>query len=339
MSNLEKAEQLILNEKEYILHPFTYIAPFTKDLNSSDKCYLLALILKHNVKFLKSLELTIAELESLKNTPTIKPDSARVLVASGDSSLTQSPQSSISINQSKIDNVLSLPIDKQLNVLKSLSSDELITFKLFLLRSKKELQKELYETILINPLQNVISLQNELANIDNILKLKIPVNLAKDENTTKLEPLHPKVIFVPSPSKQSYFAIDIALYPERQKEIKLIFDKITSGFFLERKGIKSLEGYTNLHEFSSPNGARVLYSLINDKICILSLFWKDKQKSKKITSYYIEAKNRFTMQEQYLKDNIGTPDFEIEQLELLGQINALLENDRELTKKVGDQNA
>lgn len=343
MNNFEKIAKTIIEETNYITNPDQYIdeklSSLACEISPSEKCDLYFLILEHNQKKLKKLQSKISELENKKNISTQKPR-IKVNILPNDLSSNQLPQISgdDSLSKSRIDNILLATPENQVNMIKSLTEKELILFKLYLLKKKNELQKELREVITINPFQDITSLQQELININNLLKLKLSPKVEIKEDEKESPTTHTKIVFVRSASNQSYFASDITSYPERQKEIKIIVDKIMSGFFLDRKGIKSLEGYNNLHEFSSPNGARVLYSLINDNICIISLFWKDKQKSKKITSYYVEAKNRFASQEQYLKDNIGTADFEIEQLEIIGQINSLVDSEYKLAKKVGDNN-
>ena len=73
----------------------------------------------------------------------------------------------------------------------------------------------------------------------------------------------------------------------------------------------------------------------NGYIAICSLFFKDKQKSSKIESYYEEAITRFREQKKYIEENLNNPDFMINQSILVGQIYSLLDSDYTL-KKVGE---
>jgi len=86
-----------------------------------------------------------------------------------------------------------------------------------------------------------------------------------------------------------------------------------------------------LYEYKRTNGIRVMFVKRGNEIYICSLFYKDKQRSTKITSYYEEAIRRFN---SFINtQDITSPDFEIEQKELIGLIYGEIEPSTSLTKK------
>ena len=62
----------------------------------------------------------------------------------------------------------------------------------------------------------------------------------------------------------------------------------------------------------------------------------ESEKSIKIENYYREAISRYELNKEYILSVISSPDFYIEQDELIGQITSLLEESISL-KKVGDK--
>lgn len=219
--------------------------------------------------------------------------------------------------------------------LKKLNKEDIIRLKLHFYKTILNLKEEINNTISQNPLADVSSKQDSLQEYMNILKTLINYK----ENLTSNQELPisiSNIIIVPN-KNSSYLLDDIIAYKERSKEIKNAFDKIIAGYFLQTKDLKSIES-TKEHvaEYRNPNGLRILYIIKDNLIYITSLFFKNKQKSSKITNEYEEAQKRFYTSYAYIKENFTNPDFHIEQAELIGQINSFLENDMTLIKKVGD---
>ncbi len=219
--------------------------------------------------------------------------------------------------------------------LKNLNKEDLIRLKLHFFKTILNLKEDINNTISQNPLADISSKQDSLQEYLNILKT---LTTYKETLTPKQEPPIAISNIIIVPNKNSSFLLDdITSYKERSKEIKNAFDKIIAGYFLQTKDLKSIES-TKEHvaEYRNPNGLRILYIIKDNLIYITSLFFKDKQKSSKITNEYDEAQRRFYTSYEYIKENFTNPDFHIEQAELIGQINSFLENDMTLLKKVGD---
>lgn len=225
--------------------------------------------------------------------------------------------------------------DELPKILEGISQDDLKQIKLSIYKMILETKQKIKLSILTNPTNDISKLQ-DLLNAYEIaleaLKEYEKESIKEQEETTEE---HSNIVIAPN-KKTTYLYKDITEYPERIKEIKLIFEKIVDGYFLKTKDTKQIEGYSEkLYEYKHPNGIRVLYIVQGSIIIICSLFMKDKQKSTRIANEYEEAISRFYESEQYILENFSNPDFHIEQAELVGEIFTLLDGIT-LTKKVGE---
>ena len=223
--------------------------------------------------------------------------------------------------------------------LDSMTLEDIVRLKLYFLKEITFIKKVISEAILEDPLADISSLQTELTNYKNILdslkkytsKCEEKVNVTDIVNSSN-------IILLPS-LNTSYFYQDIMQYPDRSREIKIAFDKIVDGYFLQTKDLRTIEcAKENLFEYRNPNGIRVLYIVKGNLVLITSLFFKDKQKSTKISAYYEEAQKRYYAIYDYVLNNANNPDFYIEQAELVGQIYSFLETNMVVSKRLGDLN-
>lgn len=222
--------------------------------------------------------------------------------------------------------------------LDTLSKEEIIRLKLEFLKHILLLKKMIKEFAIETPTADLSNMQEELKIYEEILSRIKEYGRRQEVTTTTETQQISNIILLPN-AKTSYLLQDIAGYQDYSKEIKIAFDKIIEGYFLQTKDLKAIRGMKeNLFEYTHPNGLRILYIVKNNLILICSLFFKDKKKSTKISSEYDEAQNRFYASIDYVLENIDNPDFYIEQAELIAQIYTYLENHMSYTKKVGDSN-
>ena len=199
--------------------------------------------------------------------------------------------------------------------------------KLFYYKKLQELKLELLHRISINPLSNNQDLISRIEEYTLLLEYLEPEEEKEEQKQTISN-----IIILPNKRNSSYLYEDILNYLERSKEIKNALDKLLNEYF--GKATKSLKGYTNLYEYTHPNGIRILYVVLpNNKIGICSIFYKDKNKSIKITNYYEEAISRFNQVKEYVLANLTNPDFYIEQAEIIAEIYTELENNLPLSLK------
>ena len=239
-----------------------------------------------------------------------------------------------------IDYVTYCNFETELDIfLDTLTREDIIRLKLHFLREVNLHKAIIREEILKNPLVDLSKLQEEFSFYNEILeRLKLYTKIY-EEQTSKTEAIDISNIILLPANKSSYLLGDISNYPERSREIKIAFDKIIEGYFLQTKDLKTIEGRKdNLFEYRNPNGLRILYVVKNNYIFITSLFFKDKQKSTRINGYYDDALNRYYSVSDYIMNNINNPDFYIEQAELVGQIYSFLETNMVVSKRLGDKN-
>lgn len=231
--------------------------------------------------------------------------------------------------------IYSLLDDDAKRVLETLTQEEYKQVKLQIYRLILATKLEIRDTIRTNPTANIFSLQDNLNSYEIILDALNEHEIKKEEEQQELSETS-NIIVAPNKKNSTYLYEDIENYPERYKEIKLIYEKIIDGYFLRTKDTKPIEGYQeNLYEYKHPNGIRILYVVEHGLIIICSLFMKDKQKSTRISNEYDEAINRYYEVKDYILENYNTPDFYIEQAELVGEIFQILDG-ISLTKKVGE---
>ncbi len=223
--------------------------------------------------------------------------------------------------------------------LDTLTREDIIRLKLHFLREVNLHEAIIREEILKNPLANLSRLQGEYCFYKEVLERLKLYTKRHEEEASKTEVIDSSNIILLPTNKSSYLLGDISNYPERSREIKIAFDKIIEGYFLQTKDLKAIEGKKDsLYEYRNPNGLRILYVVKNNYIFITSLFFKDKQKSTRINGYYDDALNRYYSVSDYLMNNINNPDFYIEQAELVGQIYSFLETNMVVNKRLGDKN-
>lgn len=239
-----------------------------------------------------------------------------------------------------IDYVTYCDLDTELFLyLDTLSKEEYIRLKLYFLEQVLIFKKLIKEAVVKTPTFDVKSLQEELKVFEDILH-RLKDYGHQEEVTTSLEKVDTpsNIIILPS-GKTSFLLRDIEQYPDYSKEIKIAFDKIIDGYFLQTKDLKAINGTKeSVYEYRTPSGLRILYVVKNNLILVCSLFYKDKQKSIRIASEYEEAQNRFYAGIEYVLANVNNPDFYIEQAELIAQVYNFLENHMSYSKKVGDNN-
>ncbi len=338
MDRIDKFEQRINKENKFIKEPLNYIydsieSPDTQELIECTR----AIVAKNYLILAEKADQLTKRKQKLESAKAIVSQNAKVIPKLTESvsinpKTERNNQSEIIefINYSKLD-------DEAKKTLATLTHQDIIRLKLYFYKKKLLFQKEIQHSIITNPTNSVFALQDKLSEIELIIEF-----LNELEETEVLEEQehnkeYSNVIFAPSTISSTYFYEDIQDYSEeRLKEIKLAIDKLLDGYLLKTKDTKPLKGYDNLYEYKHPNGMRILYVVSGGIIVICSLFYKDKQKSIKITGKYNEAITRFNSCSPYVFKNFTKPDFHIEQAELIGKLYSLLDNGISLQKKVGE---
>ncbi len=201
-----------------------------------------------------------------------------------------------------------------------------------------ELKKEIRVSVMLDPTKDISDLQNQIVQCELVIELINQVEQEVDKDKEEESEIS-RIILVPDlKNKNSYLYGDILRFIENRKEIKNVVDKLMDGYFLQTKDTKPIEIYKQqkLYEYKHPNGIRVLYVVNGGYIFICSMFYKDKQKSIRISGNYEEAINRYQASVEYMRDNMGQADFYIEQDEYLANINTVLNMGVSYTKKVGE---
>lgn len=325
-------------EKNYIFNPNDYIYSIIPDATTAIIIECLRYIIEFNKDKIKEQQEKIKALkESVKKAQDIKSEEITSKIDTEQIADFSTPTFDF---KPYIDLIIYSSLDAELEKkLANLSPNELKIIKLEIYKRKTILENKIKTSIITNPSFAITSFQEEYQKLQNILSFLNSLN-KQEENTlsdTTLEPSN--IIIVPNHnSKKSYLYEDILRYISNRKEIKNTIDKILDGYFLKTRDTKSIVGLANnnLYEYRHPNGLRILYIAEGNYIFICSLFYKDKQKSIKIENYYREAISRYELNKEYILSVISSPDFYIEQDELIGQITSLLEESISL-KKVGDK--
>lgn len=327
MDSIDKFYQMIKDHTGYIESPISFIYdnvpnPTTQDIIEDQRFIAL-----HNKEELTKLKEEIALLKAKISSPNEIPREVKV---SESKPIEDLPQETIQIRDvSELVDILIFYQKEELNEL--LKNENITLIKLEILKRINNLKNEIIKRIRENPFSNLIKLQEELKRYQELL---IELNVTEQEEKQESEISYSRIIYVPSSNKSTYFLEDITSYQDRIKEIRLAYFKIQDGYFLKTKDTKKLEGYRNLYEYKNPNGIRILFTLEGPIINICSLFFKDKQRSIRITGEYEEAIRRYERYASYISNNLENPDFYIEQDELIGQINSYLEEGIVLRKEV-----
>lgn len=337
MDRVDKFEQRINKEKQFIKEPLSYIydsieSPDTQELIECTR----AIVAKNRLILVEKNEQLAKRKQKLESTKAIISQNSKTIPQLTESvsvpKTERSNQSEIIefINYSKLD-------DETKKALATLTHKDIIRLKLYYYKQSLLFQKEIQHSIITNPTNSVLALQDKLSEIELIMEFLNELEETEVLEEQELNKEYSNIIFAPSTLSSTYFYEDIENYSEeRLKEIKLAIDKLLDGYLLKTKDTKPLKGYNNLYEYKHPNGMRILYVVSGSIIVICSLFYKDKQKSIKITGKYNEAISRFNSCSTYILKNFTNPDFHIEQAELIGNLYSLLDNGISLQKKVGE---
>lgn len=319
---VEQQFQNIVSKEGYITNPTDYY--YTHSQESLALVEGLRIIYLHNKGIISSLQDENISLNKTINIETVIP--SRVVETPKKEETIPEPTTR---KESTIIDLLTHTYDFD-TITKIIDQSDPIDrpiIKLFYYKKLQELKLELLHRISINPLSNNQDLISRIEEYTLLLEYLEPVEKQEEQKQTISN-----IIILPNKRNSSYLYEDILNYLERSKEIKNALDKLLNEYF--GKATKSLKGYTNLYEYTHPNGIRILYVVLpNNKIGICSIFYKDKNKSTKITNYYEEAISRFNQVKEYVLANLTNPDFYIEQAEIIAEIYTELENNLPLSLK------
>ncbi len=335
---IEKFEKQLKDVNHFISNPTTYIYDQIEDPNTQEIIECTRAIAIKNIEMLTAKTATVASLKTMMSeTQAIIAQPKKVSPIPEQSVVIPeiSPERRDLSDIIKFIRYSNLD-DEAKKSLESLTHQDIIRIRLYFYKKVLETRKKIRQAITINPSQDLRKLQNELDMYEIIIEFIKELELVEQEEIV-VETEIPNVIFAPNNKKTTYFYEDITKYEDdRLKAIKAAIDKIMDGYVLKTSSTRPIKSINNLYEYKHPNGIRIMYATIGRFIVICSLFYKDKQRSSKIQSEYEEALSRFKSCENYITENLNNPDFHIEQAELLGQINSLLENEISLAKKAGE---
>ena len=335
MDRIDEFAKSITGIDYFIASPYDFLYKYIEEPTNSEIIECLRFIILNNQQVLDSKQ---NKLNSLKTTISNSKPLSKPLPSIIKETTYQIPSPKKQRNLKEAIDYVTYSSEQELTTfLSKLNEEDLIRIKLSFLKIIISLRQKIKETILNNPLSNIESFQQELTDYENILK-RLKEYTTKKESLQVEETISPsKIVILPS-SNSSYLLEDINMYKERAREIKNAFDKIVDGYFLQTKDLKTIEGQKEkVCEYRNPNGIRILYIIKDNLIYVCSLFFKDKQKSIRISNEYDEAERRFLKSFTYVQTNYQNPDFHIEQAEIIGQIYEFLESNITLTKKMGDR--
>lgn len=220
------------------------------------------------------------------------------------------------------------------NNTKNLSKEGIALVKLHLLKLIKQLEKKIRTKVAIDPLSDTDKERLQILTYKGFLEeLILEQDILVEEEKKKTQTRRERIILLPHGKNSTYILEDIQNYLESYDEIYLAFENIMSKKFLGSKSIKSIKDMGDkLYEYKRTNGIRVLFIKRGNDIYICSLFYKDKQRSTKISANYDEAIKRFNTFMSTC-ESVTSPDFDIEQKELIGQIYSEIEPSQTLTMK------
>lgn len=336
MNDLNELIKKLEEKKEFIKNPMDLIYEALEDVSSTSVKEALAIILKHNKEILANLKKeNISLQEQIK-----KATSSHTTIENEKTIVEYEVSNEKFVGKDVADKVEKLfytldEIDFK-KFVKSLSPEEIPYIKLELLKKIREFEKQLKQSIIFTPTKSVSIIQEDLQRAEAILKKLEPEAEKTNNSNTQVE--YSNIIILPNKKNSTFLYDDISGYIESGKEIKVAIDKIVDGYFLKTKDVKPIVGKSEkLYEYKNPNGIRILYIVLpNDYIVITSLFYKDKEKSTKIDSYYDEAISRYTRTREDIETKLQNPDFYIEQAELIGSIYELLERNKSDKKSRGE---
>jgi hypothetical protein len=210
--------------------------------------------------------------------------------------------------------------------------------KLYLLKEINRLKKLIRIKVTKDPLEDIDKERLQLITYMEFLDtLKIEQEILIEEEEQKDENASQNIILLPNTKSGTYLLEDIRNYPESYDEISSAFENIMSKKFLGSKSVSAIRDMgEKLYEYKRTNGIRIMFIKRGNDIYVCSLFYKDKQRSTKITQYYEEAIRRFNsfMESRY---DVTSPDFIIEQKELAGLVYGEVEQSTSYTIKKGGE--
>ncbi len=337
MDRIDKFEQEMESINYYISNPLDFIYERIEDPTSSEiiECYRFIyysnkIVIERQRDYLKQLE------DKINGVRPLVREHTDIEVEENNEEVVRKRENRDFSNL--VEYITYCNFDTELDTyLETLSKDDIVRLKIYFLKEIKLYEAIIKDTVLGDYTADISSLQSELSVYKEILE-HLKDFSKKEEVLESKEVENSNIIILPS-KRSSYLLEDIRTYGERSKEIKTAFDKIVEGYFLKTKDIKAIrEAKENLYEYCNPNGLRILFFVKNNYVFIASLFFKDKQKSTRISGYYDDAHNRYYSAFDYIVNNLNNPDFYIEQAELVGQIYTYLEANMVITKRLGDKN-
>lgn len=332
MSELEKVKEKINNTKDFIniKDIDSFLEANLEDKVSFDEYVeCKRLILNHNRELVKRKKREVKSLEEImtikQEEETTTPDEITPKANVEESLIVKkAPQ-----DYEELINKMSREESLISEVLPRLDEQSIKEIKLAIFRKILLIEKEIKESIIEDPSKTILPLQQKYLQLKHILRQVISYAKPKEENliTESTTQSKIKVFFLPNGKGSTYLAEDIERYIEKRWEIQNAVNKIVDGYFLKSKDTKPIKGTKEkLYEYTNPNGIRILFIVMKENTyAICGLFYKDKNKSTKITEYYEEAIRRFDREKTYLEENSQNPNFYIEQDELLGELCSILE--------------
>ena len=338
MDRIEKFEQTVSKETSFIKDATNYIYDNIEDPDTQELIECTRALVAKNVILLSSkADQVAAQKQNIENAKAIVAPATKAIPEIAETVSLSSPierpdqtETIEFITYSKLD-------DETKKALESLTHQDIIRLKLYFHKQKLLITQKIRISAIQNPTLPLNELQDKLGEIELImefLKELEEVELLEEQEVKKD---YSNILFASQDGTSTYFYEDIEDYSEeRLKAIKAAVDKMLDGYIFKTKATKPIKGYDNLYEYKHPNGIRILYVVTGNIIVICSLFYKDKQRSSKITGEYNEAISRFNSCSSYILENFNNPDFHIEQAELIGKLYSLLDTGISLQKKVGE---
>ncbi len=325
-----------IDEQDYIESPANFVycdelqLPDNIELNEEHIMDILNHIAEHNKECVDKIKYKNEKITKLINQDEKQKEEQQ----------TKTEQAVIKREYKDVDSKLDILLysygeDDYEKTLLSIPTHEIIHIKLAILKKINELKKQIKLELIYNPLFNISNIQEEIDVYGKILSsfdlLTNKEEIIEEENDS----YNPNIIFLKN-KDTSYIYEDLSECIEENKEIKKGFNKVLSGYFLTTKDLTPIRNYDKMYEYKNPNGLRVLYFVLpNNYVAISKIFLKDKNRSKKISSNYEDAYQRFIQQKEYIINNLNNPDFLIDQSLLVGELVTLIE-DGIILKKVGD---
>lgn len=327
---------------DYIRAPYETIYDYFPNASSYDLIEGLRIILVHNHRITLGLDEESTKLQNkMENAQIITKQEAIT-------NQTAEPKEPVDKPHTYPQNTQALQIIESLKYFttakefdsntKNLPQDAIMLIKIYLLKEINRLKKLIRIKVTKDPLEDIDKERLQLLTYLEFLDtLKIEQEILIEEEEQKDENASQNIILLPNSKSGTYLLEDIRNYPESYDEISSAFENIMSKKFLSSKSISTIRDKgEKLYEYKRTNGIRVMFVKRGNDIYVCSLFYKDKQRSTKITQYYEEAIRRFNSFME-LGYDVTSPDFIIEQKELAGLVYGEVEQSTSYTMKKGGE--